>query len=294
MYERLDVFHTPTTMHDLPTDWSALCALVFLLGMRHGFDADHLATIDGFTRLGARHGAAHTRYCGALFSLGHGVVVMAIALIVGVASEHWTPPEWIDLFGAWVSIAFLLTLGIVNLRVVLAAPAGTVVGLVGLKGRLLGRLLGRLAPGQGPVAVAVVGALFALSFDTVSQSALFAVTAAQFGGVAHSLMLGGLFVLGMLATDALNGWWIARLIARADQIAALASRVMSVAVSAVSLLVAGLGIAKLSSPAIDAWSDGKELAFGAIVVTVIALSYLMAHLLARRVSQAVAVPLEAA
>jgi high-affinity nickel-transport protein len=34
-------------MHDLPTDWSALCALVFLLGMRHGFDADHLAAIDG-------------------------------------------------------------------------------------------------------------------------------------------------------------------------------------------------------------------------------------------------------
>lgn len=277
-------------MHDLPTDWSALCALVFLLGMRHGFDADHLATIDGFTRLGAHRGAAHTRYCGALFSLGHGVVVMAIALAMGVVSEHWTPPQWIDLFGAWVSIAFLLALGIVNLRAVLAAPAGSVVGLVGLKGRLLGRL----APGQGPAAVAVVGALFALSFDTVSQSALFAVTAAQFGGVAHSLMLGGLFVLGMLATDALNGWWIARLIARADQIAALASRVMSVAVSAVSLLVAGLGIAKLSSPAIDAWSDGKELAFGAIVVTVIALSYLTARRLARRASEAVAIPLEAA
>jgi high-affinity nickel-transport protein len=69
---------------------------------------------------------------------------------------------------------------------------------------------------------------------------------------------------------------------------------MSVAVSAVSLLVAGLGIAKLSSPAIDAWSDGKELAFGAIVVTVITLSYLTARMLARRVSEAVTVPLEAA
>ena len=43
-------------MHDLPTDWSALCALVFLLGMRHGFDADHLATIDGYTRLNSRQG----------------------------------------------------------------------------------------------------------------------------------------------------------------------------------------------------------------------------------------------
>jgi high-affinity nickel-transport protein len=202
---------------------------------------------------------------------------MAIALAVGLVSERWTPPEWIDLFGAWVSIAFLLALGIVNLRAVLAAPAGAMVGLVGVKGGLLARL----APNGSPLGVAVVGALFALSFDTVSQSALFALTATQFGGVAHSLMLGGLFVLGMLATDAVNGWWIARLIARADQIAAVASRVMSIAVSAVSLLVAAMGIAKLVSPSIDAWSDGKELAFGAVVVAVIALSYVAARLLVR-------------
>ena len=70
-------------MHDLPTDWSALCALVFLLGMRHGFDADHLATIDGYTRPNSRQGQRHARWCGALFSLGHGVVVMAIALVMG-------------------------------------------------------------------------------------------------------------------------------------------------------------------------------------------------------------------
>ena len=51
----------PPGMHDLPTDWGALCALVFLLGMRHGFDADHLATIDGLTRLNRRReiGRAH-------------------------------------------------------------------------------------------------------------------------------------------------------------------------------------------------------------------------------------------
>jgi high-affinity nickel-transport protein len=41
-------------MHDLPTEWSALAALVFLLGLKHGFDADHLAAIDGLTRYNAR------------------------------------------------------------------------------------------------------------------------------------------------------------------------------------------------------------------------------------------------
>ena len=36
-------------MHDLPANWRALCAIVFLLGLKHGFDAGHLATIDGWS-----------------------------------------------------------------------------------------------------------------------------------------------------------------------------------------------------------------------------------------------------
>ena len=265
-------------MHELPTDWSALCALVFLLGMRHGFDADHLATIDGLTRLNQRRGGWFARWCGALFSLGHGAVVLAIAALVGSASEKWVPPDWVDGFGAGVSIAFLLGLGVVNLRAVLAAAPGEMVVPVGVKGRWLGRL----ARAHSPVGVAGVGALFALSFDTLSQSALFAATATQFGGVERALVLGALFVAGMLATDGLNGWWIARLIARADQIAVVASRVMGAAVAGVSLLVAGLGIARWASPAFEAWTEGRELGFGSTVLAVIVLGYATALWLARR------------
>ena len=265
-------------MHDLPTEWTALAALVFLLGLKHGFDADHLAAIDGLTRYNARLGRRFARYCGALFSLGHGVIVLAIAIAVGLASERWTAPEWLELSGAWISIGFLTLIGIVNLRAVLAAAPHEVVAPVGIKGRFLGRLnrAGR------PWSVALVGALFAASFDTVSQSALFALTAAQFGGLEHALALGLLFVLGMLVTDGINGLWISRLIARADQIAVIASRVMSLAVSGVALLVAAFGAARMALPAVDAWSDGKELAFGAIVVAVIGASYLVARSLAQR------------
>ena len=35
---------------ELPNEWIALLALVFVLGAKHGLDADHLATIDGLTR----------------------------------------------------------------------------------------------------------------------------------------------------------------------------------------------------------------------------------------------------
>ena len=264
-------------MHDLPTEWTALCALVFLLGLKHGFDADHLATIDGLTRFNTRDGRPFARYCGALFSLGHGMIVVAIAVAVGLASEKWSAPGWLELSGAWISIGFLTVLGIVNLAAVLAAGPDEVVAPIGLKGKLLGGL----ATARRPWTVAVVGALFALSFDTVSQAALFALTATQFGGVWHAIVLGLLFVLGMLVTDGVNGLWISRLIARADQLACIASRVMSLAVSAVSLLVAALGAAKLLSPAFEQWADGRELAFGGLVVGVISSSFVAAVLMAR-------------
>lgn len=263
-------------MNQIPQDWSALCVLVFLLGMRHGLDADHLAAIDGLTRVSTRRAQRHARYCGALFSAGHGVVVLSIAALAGTLGAHWVPPSWFELLGSGVSIGFLLLLGVVNLHAVLRAAPGAPVPLVGVRGRLVSRLLRGLGPQRGAGSPLVVGALFALSFDTLSQSALFAVMAVQYGGVAHALTLGLLFVLGMLAADGANGWWISHLISRTDSAAALASRVMTTAVACTSLLVAGLGIARLLSSGFAGWAEGKELAIGLAVVGLIAVAYVAA------------------
>ena len=86
----------------------------------------------------------------------------------------------------------------------------------------------------------------------------------------------------MLLTDGINGLWIARLIARADQVALVASRVMGLVVSGISLLVAAFATARLLSPAIDQWSDGKELIFGCLLVAMIAVSFIGALRLTRR------------
>jgi nickel/cobalt transporter (NiCoT) family protein len=262
----------------MPQDWLALASLVFVLGMKHGFDADHLATIDGLTRYNARSNPALARLCGVLFSLGHGAVVLLIALLVSTLATHWQVPEWMEVFGAWISISFLLTLGAVNLRAVLRTDPTQLVQPVGFKGRFLGRLQHT----AHPALIALVGALFAFSFDTMSQAALFALTATQYGGWEHALMLGLLFMLGMLLTDGINGFWISRLIRRADQTALIASRVMGLVVSGVSLLVAFFGIAKFVSPEVGTWSNGKELAFSLALVTIIALSFLLAVRLTRR------------
>ncbi|NTV11719.1 MAG: nickel transporter, partial [Zoogloea sp.] len=199
------------------------------------------------------------------------------ALAVALAASRWQTPEWLESSGTWISICFLLLLGVLNLRAVFATPPGAVVLPVGLKGRFLGRLNQAAHPGL----VALVGGLFALSFDTVSQAALFALTASRFGGWEHALALGLTFMLGMLVTDGVNGLWIARLIRRADETALIASRVMALTVGGMSLLVAGFGTARHFLPEVSAWSDGKELAFGLSVVAIVAGSFMVAVRLTR-------------
>ena len=265
-------------METLPSDWLSLLILTFVLGMKHGFDADHLATIDGLTRFNARRNPRLARYCGTLFSLGHGVVVMAIALGASALAGQWTVPEWFGNLGAVTSIVFLVALGSLNLAAVLRAGPDEMVQPLGLKGRLIGNL----RQVSHPALIALVGALFALSFDTLSQATFFALTATQFGGWQHALLLALLFMFGMLLTDGINGLWIARLIARADQVALVASRVMGLVVSGISLLVAAFGAAKLLSPAVEAWSDGKELLFGFLLIALIALSFIAAVRLTQR------------
>jgi high-affinity nickel-transport protein len=192
-------------------------------------------------------------------------------------------PEWFGTLGTGISTTFLVALGSLNLVAVLHAEPQEMVQPVGLKGRWLGRL----RHAAHPALIALVGALFALSFDTLSQAAFFALTATQFGGWQHALLVASLFLVGMLVTDGINGLWIARLIARADQVALVASRVMALVISGVSLLVAACGLAKLLLPAVDTLSERTDLFIGAALVAIIACSFMAAVRLARRPAAAI-------
>jgi nickel/cobalt transporter (NiCoT) family protein len=261
-----------------PGTWLALCALAFLLGLKHGFDADHLATIDGLTRYSARANPRLSRLAGALFSLGHGVVVIVVAFVAGSVSTGWKTPRWLEITGAAVSVVFLFGVAFVNVRAVLIADPQAVIAPAGLRSRLLGRFLDI----RRAWAVAAVGMLFALSFDTVSQAALFALAAGRFGGVGYALFVAGLFVLGMLTVDGANGVWINRLIHTADRTAKLASRVMALTVAGISLAVGVFTVARILIPAVEEWAAGRELAAGAFVVTVVLIAFTAGMWAARR------------
>jgi high-affinity nickel-transport protein len=265
-------------MDQLPATWTALCLLAFVLGTRHGFDADHLATIDGLTRCNARTNPRLARLAGSLFSLGHGMVVMLVALAAGTLSAGWQTPAWLEVTGATVSIVFLFGLAFVNLRAVLVAGPDAIVAPTGFKAKLLGRFL----TVRRPWAVAAIGALFALSFDTISQAALFALAATRFGGVADALLVAGLFVLGMLFVDGINGVWISQMIRRADRTAVIASRLMALTVAGISMAVGLIAVAKLTLPPVDVWFEGREILVSGAVVTAVLTAFAVGMLAARR------------
>ena len=249
----------------LPSEWGALLALVFVLGLRHGIDADHIATIDALTRLRSSSGRRSTRWCGALFALGHGSAVMLIVGGVALASRGWQAPSWLAPLGAWVSISMLAALGLANLRAAVNAAPGEVVRLCGFRGRMLERLQGA----GHPAAAAGVGALFAVSFDTVSLAILFALSGSAAGGAGHALVLGAAFGAGMLLTDGANGWWLARLLQASGQAAVRASRFTATVVALVSLTVAALGVARFAWPAADAWVEGTGPWLGAALLVLV-------------------------
>jgi len=259
------------------TTFAALCVLALVLGMKHGLDADHLATIDGLARCNAARSQSAAKLSGVLFSTGHGLVVVLVTLVATVAAASWRTPAWLEMTGLTISVAFLFGLAFVNLHAAWRATPGAIVAPVGFRARWLARFFAA----RRPWAIAAVGALFALSFDTVSQAALFALAAGKHGGLVAALSLAGLFVAGMMTVDGINGLWVARLMRRMDRRAAIASRAMAVMVGALSATIGVFTLAKRWLPDVEAWADGRELAIGVAVIAVVAVAWGYAMLLAR-------------
>lgn len=264
-------------MENLPTDAYALFAAVFALGMHHGMDADHLATVDGLTRCNGRFESGVGRWAGLLFSVGHGAVVVAVAVALSVATSAWVVPDWVEGLGAAISVLVLVLLGVLNLYAVYRARPWEVVVVVGVRGRWFQRL----REVRSPAVILLVGGLFAFSFDTLSQAVLFSLAAGAHGGGPFALLLGLSFMGGMLVVDGANGLWVSRLLARADRLACVASRVMGLTVGGLSLAVAGYGAARHVSPAVAQWSEGREAFFGLAVLALVAASFVSALVMTR-------------
>ncbi|WP_135228449.1 nickel transporter [Deinococcus fonticola] len=193
-------------------------AVVFALGMRHGVDADHLAAIDGFSRL------RPSRWNGVLFGLGHGLVVSVLAVLVGrLAGE-------VDL--GWLSPYLFLGVAGLNLWRLLKPGHSVLHAHAGRKAALA----------ASPF---LMGLLLAMGMETSTQ--LSALALAQ---SVPPLLLGVAFTLGMILTDGIDGLFAAAL-QRGQHAdpgrAALASRVMGWMVVALSAGFAAAGFLDLDT-----------------------------------------------
>lgn len=243
-------------------------ALALVLGLRHGLDADHLSAIDGLTRWNLARDRRIARFCGALFSAGHGAVILSAALILAGFVHHWNPPGWLAPLGAAVSATVLIVLSTLNFKTAFSTQTAEPVGI---RSRMCGRLLQTTSGWQ----VALVGGLFALSFDAISLAALFAATAAPASGAFGAAVLAAVFAIGMIAVDTVNGMWVHRLLQRSDAASQSAGRLMTLSVAGVGVVVGvTVCISTLYEP-LEQWLTGHELAASGLVVGAILLSYLV-------------------
>src|ERR1700693_2226340 len=99
----------------------ALGGLAYTFGLRHAFDADHIAAIDNTTRKLLQDGRKPVGV-GFFFSLGHSTVVFLVAAALGLAVK-WVVDGQLKttggIVGTIVSGSFLLLIGLFNLVILL-------------------------------------------------------------------------------------------------------------------------------------------------------------------------------
>lgn len=197
----------------------------YMLGLRHAFDADHIAAIDDTVRYMLQKGERPLA-TGFFFSLGHSTIVACLALAVAFAATLVSDklPELKSLgavIGASVSGTFLWIIGVLNILVLLdilgiwkKARSGAhdhrhleeLLSKRGFLNRLLGGRLRALLTRSWQMYP--LGLLFGLGFDTASEVALLTMTAGASMGnlpVGAVLCLPLLFAAGMTLMDTTDG-----------------------------------------------------------------------------------------
>ena len=205
---------------------------VFVLGLRHGADPDHIAAIDNVTRNAYVKTPRLSRFVGTLFAGGHSLMVLAISVLVGLVGSRFAEHgALIERVGTWVSIVVLLLVAAMNVRTLRAG--GT--RIAGAKTRLLPR---RLREGTSALLAIPIGLLFGFGFETSSQLAAYAVAFGADAGIIGGLIVGATFSAGMICTDTLDSLLVHRLMSyRSDRLPAV-MRVWIISVTALAVAVA--------------------------------------------------------
>jgi high-affinity nickel-transport protein len=197
-------------MELLNNNLSALLIL-FILGLRHGLDPDHITVIDNYTYRLHESKNTWSRWVGTLFTLGHGVMVTLIALTLSYLKNHFEVPSWVDFLLNWVPMALLFVMGIGNIISLSQAKSGN---SLSIKKHLIPKFLDK---NLNPFTVFLTGLIFGFIFDTSSQIAAFGLAVS---GTHHWLfsVIGGLvFSIGLIFTGTIDSFLLSKLLKTFDQ-----------------------------------------------------------------------------
>jgi len=200
----------------------------YALGLRHAFDADHIAAIDNTTRKLMSDGQRPLAV-GFFFSLGHSTVVFALAMLLAIGAKAIVGPveddsstlhHYTGLIGTSVSGVFLYLIAVINVvilvgivRVFMQMRRGhydedELEAQLNNRG-LLNRLLGRFTKSvSASWHMYPIGVLFGLGFDTATEVALLVLagTSAAAGLPWYAILcLPVLFTAGMCLLDTIDG-----------------------------------------------------------------------------------------
>ena len=195
--------------------------LAYSFGLRHAFDADHIAAIDNVTRKLMQEGRRPVGV-GLFFSLGHSTIV--VALTIAIALGTGALQDRFDAFrsfggvvGTLVSALFLFAVAIANMIVLVSVwrafqtvrrggrfveeDLDIMLANRGLLGRLFRRFF-RLV--ERSWHMYPLGVLFGLGFDTATEVGLLGISAAQASqglSIWSILAFPALFTAGMTLID---------------------------------------------------------------------------------------------
>jgi high-affinity nickel-transport protein len=195
--------------------------LAYTFGLRHAFDADHIAAIDNVTRKLMQEGKRPVAV-GLFFSLGHSTIVVGLSIAIAIAatalqSQFDTFKDVGGVIGTLVSALFLFIIALANIfvlisiyRVFVKVKKGgryveedldLLLANRGFFARIFKRLFGVI---EWSWQMYPIGFLFGLGFDTATEVGLLGISATQASqgmSVWSILVFPALFTAGMTLMD---------------------------------------------------------------------------------------------
>jgi high-affinity nickel-transport protein len=206
--------------HDYPV-LLGTAALAYSFGLRHAFDADHIAAIDNVTRKLMQEGRRPVGV-GLYFSLGHSTIVVGLSVAIAVTAtalqDHFETFKNVGaVVGTIVSALFLFAIALANVFVLISIyrafrtvrNGGRFVeedlDLALANRGLLGRLFRRFfRVVEKSWQMYPIGVLFGLGFDTATEVGLLGISATQAAqglSIWSILAFPALFTAGMTLID---------------------------------------------------------------------------------------------